>query len=203
MKSIAIGGLAAIALVVLATGPAGAQERSFTAQLLPARSGLSPDSPGRGTATFRLSADGARLEFEVDAFDIDDVTQIHIHIGEPTTTTDGKHFHRPQNGKGGPIAVFLQGYVLDGVPASGTMAKGVITAADLRGPVKDLPLGTLVKRMDEGAAYVNLHVTKSLGPGCCATGLSGTIRAANGSDAKVNSGAAQMLAPAPSARHPS
>lgn len=203
MKNISIGGLAAIALIVLATGPAAAQERSFIARLLPAKSVLSPDSPGRGTVTFRLSADGARMEFEVTAFGIDDVTQIHIHLGEATTTMDGKHFHRPQEEKGGPIAVFLQGYVLDGVAANGTLAKGVITAADLRGPLKDLPMGTLIEHMDKGAAYVNLHVTKALGPGCCATGLGGAIRATSGPDAKVNSGAAHLLVPAASARYPS
>lgn len=203
MKNIAIGGLAAIALIVLATGPAAAQERSFTAQLLPTKSVLSPDSPGRGTVALRLSADGTRMEFEVAAFGIDDVTQIHIHIGEATTTMDGRHFHRPPEERGGPIAVFLQKYVMDGVAANGTLAKGVITTADLRGPLKGQPMARLIEHMDKGATYVNLHVTKALGPGCCATGLGGAIRATSGPDAKASRGAAQMLVPAASIRHPS
>jgi hypothetical protein len=186
MKIFAIGGLAAIALAVLAAGPVAAEERSFIARLMPVEGVLSPDSGAQGVATFRLGEDGTRLEFEVTAFGTDRVTQVHVHIGE-----------------GGPIAAFLLRYSLDGVVADGTLAKGVITSADLRGPFKGQPVRTLIEHMNEGSAYVNVHVRKALGPSCCATSLRGGVTATGGPDTAANPGAAHRRLPAVPPHHPS
>ena len=40
---------------------------------------------------------------------------------------------------------------------NGELAAGEITAASLRGPEKDKPLSVLVKAIQAGDAYVNIH----------------------------------------------
>jgi hypothetical protein len=177
MNKIVIGGLAAFTLSILATGPLAAEERCFTARLLPVEDILPADSLGRGLATFRLSADGTRFEFEVVASDVEGVTQIHIHVGESATTLNGQHYHLPPEEKEGPIAVFLLDIIPGGITADGTLAKGSFTAADLVGPFKGEPMTTFIDHMHQDVTYVNVHVKEHIGRGCCPPGLRGIIAA--------------------------
>lgn len=177
MKKIVIGGFAALTLSALAAGPLAADEHCFTARLLPVPGILPADSPARGRATFRLSADGTRFEYEVAAYNLDGVTQIHIHVGADATTIDGKHYHLPPEQRAGPVAVFLLDPIPGGVTAKGTLAKGSFTAADLRGPFKGQPMAAFIDHVEEGATYVNIHVRKHTGEGCCPSGLRGIISA--------------------------
>ena len=204
MKNIAIGGLAALTLSALAAGPLAAQERDFIAQLMPVKGILPADSPARGTATFQLSTDGARIEYEVTAFGLEGVTQIHIHVGEDATTMDGKHYHLSPDEKAGPVAVFLLHHIPGGITAKGRLAKGAFTAADLRGPFKGQPMATFVDHIDQGATYVNIHISEHIGKGCCPSGLRGIIEAVVGRPGAVaNPETMHTLAPAAAPRHPS
>jgi hypothetical protein len=103
-----------------------------------------------GHIKFHLSQDGKSLIYKLEVENLNDTTMAHIHLGPA--------------GKNGPVVVWL--YPLTGPPPkvkpgkfSGTLASGKITAENLVGPFKGKPLEALVKDMENGGAYVNVHTT--------------------------------------------
>lgn len=175
------GGLAVMGILILsawAAAPALAEGRSFKAKLEPNRAILPGKTKARGTAKFRLSADGRTLHYQVDAFDVDAVSQIHIHLGEDATTPEGVHYHLPPDEGHGHTIAFLLNFAPKGIEANGTVAQGKITAADLSGPFRGQPLQILVDHMNKGWTYVNVHIFQDYGQGrryCCPTGVIGII----------------------------
>ena len=104
------------------------------------------DSRGAGTATFRVSDDGAELSYRLIVANTRNVTQAHIHIGPA--------------GANGPVVVFLFGLVPGGVTQNGVLAEGTITAANLipRPAIGfDGTMAGLLSAMRSGNAYVNVH----------------------------------------------
>lgn len=101
------------------------------------------DSKGAGTAWFKLSDDGLSLDYKLIVANIDNVTQSHIHLGQP--------------GANGGVVVFLFGFVAGGVTQNGVLAEGTITAANLINALAGEPLSTLIEHMRSGNAYVNVH----------------------------------------------
>ena len=140
-------GLAALVVTFLGASGAGAAEQVYTAKL----DGASevPRTPSKATAeaTFTVSPDGGKIGYTVTVHDLGDITMAHIHLGTV--------------GKNGPVVVWL--YPASGKPAlvkgqeNGELATGEITAASLRGPEKDKALSVLVKAIQAGDAYVNIH----------------------------------------------
>jgi len=182
MKRYFSGALAIAALVSLAAmGGAGdvAAETNFTTVLKPNRAIFPSESSARGTATLRLSGDGRTLYFQVDAFDVGTISQIHIHLGEVATTPEGEHYHRPpEEGHGGTVG-FLLNFSPNGYVGNGTVAKGTLTATDLLGPLKGQPMKVLEDHLRKGWAYVNVHIVQEFGQGrqfCCPTGLRGVLQ---------------------------
>ena len=108
-----------------------------------------PKTPSKATAeaTFTVSPEGSRIAYTISVHDLGDITMAHIHLGTA--------------GKNGPVVVWL--YPSSGKPKlipgqdNGELATGEITAASLRGPEKDKPLSVLVKAIQAGDAYVNIH----------------------------------------------
>jgi hypothetical protein len=102
-----------------------------------------------GQATFKLSQDGKSLHYKVSVANLTNITMAHIHFGPP--------------GKNGPVAVWL--YPSHPYPQlkigkfSGVLAQGTITAKDLKGPLSGKPLQALIKDMESGRAYVNVHTS--------------------------------------------
>jgi hypothetical protein len=140
-------GLAALVVTFLGASGAGAAEQVYTAKL----DGASevPRTPSKATAeaTFTVSRDGGKIGYTVTVHDLGDITMAHIHLGTV--------------GKNGPVVVWL--YPASGKPKlikgqeNGELATGEITAASLQGPEKDKPLSVLVKAIQAGDAYVNIH----------------------------------------------
>lgn len=140
-------GLAALVVTFLGASGAGAAEQVYTAKL----DGASevPRTPSKATAeaTFTVSPDGGKIGYTVTVHDLGDITMAHIHLGTV--------------GKNGPVVVWL--YPASGKPKlikgreNGELATGEITAASLQGPEKDKPLSVLVKAIQAGDAYVNIH----------------------------------------------
>ena len=140
-------GLAVLAATWIGASGAGAAEQVYTAKL----DGPSevPKTPSKATAeaTFTVSPDGSRIAYTITVHDLGDITMAHIHLGTA--------------GKNGPVVVWL--YPASGKPKlipgqdNGELATGEITAASLRGPEKDKPLSVLVKAIQAGDAYVNIH----------------------------------------------
>lgn len=101
----------------------------------------------QGQATFRLSEDGSALSYRLMVANLTDLHMAHIHMAPAD-----------QNG---PVVAWLYP---DGPPPqqiegrfSGALATGVITAADLVGPLAGASMADLVAAMEAGGTYVNVH----------------------------------------------
>ena len=101
-------------------------------------------------ALFKLKEDGAGLEYKLLASNIEFVTQAHIHMAPA--------------GLNGPVVTFLFGFVAEGVSPNGLLAQGIITDADLIGPLAGMTIYDLLDAMDAGNTYVNVH-TQAYPPG--------------------------------------
>lgn len=104
------------------------------------------DTLAQGQATFRMVDDGSEaLSFKLIVANIMDVTMAHLHMGAP--------------GENGPVVAFL---FRDANNAgshlfNGILAEGIIIAEDLIGPLSGNPLSELIREMEEGNIYVNVH----------------------------------------------
>jgi hypothetical protein len=143
-------GLAALVATLLGSSAAGAAEQVYTAKLDGASEVPKVESKAAAEVTFTVTPDGKQIQYTLMVRDLYDVTMAHIHLGVA--------------GKNGPVVVRLY-------PASGTsklikgqdngpLAKGEITAASLQGPEKGKPLSALVKAIQDGDAYVNIHTAE-------------------------------------------
>lgn len=111
------------------------------------------ETQASGQAIFQLSKDDSFLTFRLLVASIENVTQAHVHLGGP--------------GENGPVVAWLY----PGAPPpelipgrfSGILAEGVITGAELVGPLAGQPLSTLLEAMRTGRAYVNVHTSENPG----------------------------------------
>ncbi|MGA7898082.1 MAG: CHRD domain-containing protein [Nitrososphaeraceae archaeon] len=112
----------------------GAQKK-FTANLS-GKSEVPPvDTKASGTAQFQPSADGKQIDYELNVKDTNNFMMAHIHQGKSG-----------ENGQ--PV-----------VPLS--MGKAKITSGDLQGPLSGKQLADLVKLLENGDAYVNVHTQQN------------------------------------------
>jgi CHRD domain len=138
-----------IGFVLLFVPLVSAQSATFHATLSGKEAVPPVDTSAHGTATFVLSKSGDSLSYTLSVTDIEDATMAHIHIGPV--------------GKEGPVAVWL--YPSNPPPMTksgkftGVLAKGLITAASLSGPLKGKTIADLVDQIKAGMAYVNVHTT--------------------------------------------
>jgi CHRD domain len=140
-------GVAVMAAAFLWTGAAIAADQTFTATLDGASEVPKVNSKATADATFTVSPDGQKIEYTLMVRDLNDPTMAHIHVGMP--------------GKNGPVVVQLYPTSGNSKPIkgqeNGQLVKGEITAANLTGPEKGKPLSVLVKAIQDGDAYVNIH----------------------------------------------
>jgi hypothetical protein len=135
--------------LLLATSPALATQ-TFQATLDGRAQVPKVQSTATGEASFTVADDGKTIAYTVTVHGLDDITMAHIHIGK--------------SGANGPVAVWL--YPATGKPkliqgvTNGELAKGTITAANLKGPEHGKPLSALVQAMKSGDAYVNVHTSE-------------------------------------------
>ena len=97
-----------------------------------------------GKAVFQLSEDDRTLHYELTTSNIKDITEVHIHMG-PT-------------GQNGVVVVVLFD-ISDNAKGSveGNVLRGDITADALIGPLVGSPLTALLREMEEGHTYINVH----------------------------------------------
>jgi hypothetical protein len=125
----------------------GAARVGYRAQLSGAEVAPPVKTEATGGALFDFSPDVKSLHFTLSVKNLVDITAAHIHLGA--------------KGKEGPVVATL--YPLGGSPPvkagkfSGNLAKGVITAANLEGPLKGKPLSDLLQEIQSGNAYVKVH----------------------------------------------
>jgi hypothetical protein len=118
-------------------------DQKFTAKLTGKEEVPSKDTKASGTAEFNLSSDGKKMTYMVNVKDIDKVTQAHIHSGKA--------------GENGPVVVWLFNATTPTGPMSGMLSQGNFTSSELVGPLKDKQISDLVKLINDGQAYVNVH----------------------------------------------
>jgi CHRD domain len=108
------------------------------------------DTQAVGVATFKLSDDGAALEFKLNVANIENVVAAHIHCGAV--------------GVNGPIGVTL----FMGPPATGrlngTLAEGTITAPDAGNACGWTDLAAILAAIESGNTYVNVHTNDGVAP---------------------------------------
>jgi len=151
-------------VVTLALGVAApsatAQPTIFGTTLSGAEEVPARETPARGVAIFKLSADGTELSYRIVVSNIENVFAAHIHCNVA--------------GMNGPIGVTL----FDDDPAGGPV-RGVLVADSVTAPddpvIGDNPCGwvtldDVVEDVEAGGAYVNVHTndgdaTPNEGPG--------------------------------------
>jgi hypothetical protein len=132
------------------TAPAfaqGGQQKKFTATLSSKDEVPPNNSKASGTAEFNVSSDGKTVSYKVDVKDINKVTMAHIHQGK--------------KGENGPVVVTLFKSATPSGPMNGELAKGDATANKLEGPLKGKQISDLVKIMEDGNAYTNVHTEQN------------------------------------------
>ena len=95
---------------------------------------------------FRSHHNECLLKYKLTVEKIKKVTDAHIHLGRP--------------GENGPIVVTLFRPCKPTGEVDGLLAKGKITAKDLRGPLKGKSLKHLHHEIKRGNAYVNVHTER-------------------------------------------
>lgn len=100
-----------------------------------------------GKAFFKLNKSGTRLHFKLIVRNIRDVTEAHIHTGRP--------------GKNGPVVAFLFGRSKFGISVRKGIVRGVLTRQDLVGPLQGRTIRELVREMNRGNTYVNVHTVQN------------------------------------------
>lgn len=142
----------AVAAVIVALGVASlasAKPKNYRTHL----AGQNEVPPVRtlavGEAVFQLNDTGDSLRYKLNVANIDDVRASHIHVAA--------------EGVNGPVAVFL--FAGPPIPGrtQGTLAQGVITAANLIGPLQGGTLGDLIEEIEAGNTYVNVHTDANPG----------------------------------------
>lgn len=137
-------------LLTTAVLPAAAevppQDAAYASELTGAAEVPAVDTTAAGYATVGHDADGGTLDVAVAGFDLDEVTQAHLHNAAP--------------GENGPVVVSLLDLVDGGLTLDydGGIARMTITddevlaAGDVDGTV-----ASLVAALDAGEVYVNVH----------------------------------------------
>ena len=86
------------------------------------------------------------LQFRLELNNIRRVTQAHIHLGRP--------------GQNGPIVAFLFGPSRQGVTFRNGVIRGTLRSRDLVGPLRGLDIRWLIREIERGNAYVNVHTVR-------------------------------------------
>lgn len=107
------------------------------------------DTAATGGAVFSLNEDGTELEYALLVSAIEDTNQAHIHLGPA--------------GEEGPVAVWLypgpdaEESELQEGRFDGILATGTITDEHLTEEVEGETMDALVREIENGNAYVNVH----------------------------------------------
>jgi hypothetical protein len=136
-----------IFLLVVGLATAGiAAEKSFKAMLSGNEVVPAVMTTAKGEATFTLGKDGKELMYKVTVTDIENVSAAHIHMGKM--------------GKGGPPVALVDIKGKKSGKFSGTLAEGKITVKELMGSLKGKTVKDLVKEIEAGNTYLNVHTDK-------------------------------------------
>ncbi|SRR6266542_3077838 len=119
-----------------------AAEKSYHAKLTGKDEVPSVKTKAKGKAEFKMSKDG-KLTYKLSVKNIENASAAHIH--------------RAMKGENGPPVVNLfTGPKKEG-KFSGVLSEGTITDKDLMGDLQGKTVDDLMKLIDSGGAFVNVH----------------------------------------------
>ena len=146
--ALALAALVSVSSGSLVTLSHAQGEQKFTVKMTGKEEVPPHDTKATGTAEFTLSADGKTMSYKVDVMNIDKVTVAHIHQGKV--------------GENGPPVVWLFNSSSNPTgPMNGKLSEGKITSSDLVGPLKGKQISDLVKLINDGNAYANVHTQQN------------------------------------------
>jgi hypothetical protein len=98
-------------------------------------------------AVFRVGERGESLHYTVKVRNLDNITMAHLHLGTVGEFGTPVAWLYPPS----PPPKLVQGEF------SGVLAEGTITEKDLLGPMRDASLADLIRHMERGHTYANIH----------------------------------------------
>ena len=154
-----VGLLSLIALLLPLASQA--EDRAYAAELVGSEEVPAVLTAATGGFRAKLSPDGKALYYELAYADLEgNVTQAHIHIGQAGANGGISVWLCSNLGYGSPTPPGVQP-----CPAPPAHISGVITAADVVGPVSQgVAAGefeALVAALQHGLAYANVHTSTS------------------------------------------
>jgi hypothetical protein len=177
--AISLLAIAGSGFAVISSNTAFAQQQHFTAKLSGANEVPPITSAASGMAAFDLNAAGTQMKYTLNVTNINHVIAAHIHMGSSTAN--------------GPIVVnlFIPSKATGKV--DGTLAQSSINSTSLIGPLKGKQMTDLLKLINGGQAYVNVHTTQNP-PG----EVRGQMSSGSATSASTATAASTAPAPAPS-----
>jgi hypothetical protein len=126
-----------------------ANDQFFYAELNTAQEVPQPQVPSNASGDAVVFVNGAgTLSYELIVVDIQNVSAAHIHLAMP--------------GETGPVvATLFMGSFSTGSGGTGTLVTGMLTSADLEGPLAGMTLDDLLHEMEHGNTYINVHTTQN------------------------------------------
>lgn len=122
------------------------QTEGFTAPLSGGEEVPPVDTTATGVASFTVMGDGS-IQYNVNVTGMDKVTMAHIHDAP--------------KGENGQVIVTLFKPDSPTGEISGNLANGTITSSNLEGDMQGLAVDDLIKAMERGETYVNVHTEKN------------------------------------------
>jgi len=104
------------------------------------------DTAATGVASFTLEG-GESIKYDVNVTGVDKVTAAHIH--------------NAPKGENGEVVVTLFKADSPTGQISGSLANGSITASNLEGQMQGSPFRDIIRALERGEAYVNVHTEKN------------------------------------------
>jgi hypothetical protein len=116
------------------------------------------DTRAQGQVIFRLSEDGTSMDYKLIVANIENVTQAHIHLGQPGVAGGVVVWLYPQCPRPNVCSTRL----IEG-RSQGVLAEGSVNVDDVRGSFllgQPDPFAALIANIRNGNAYVNAHTTQ-------------------------------------------
>jgi hypothetical protein len=137
----------AAASATVTTGGKSTTQQAFTATMTGSEEVPPKNTKATGTATFVSSTDGSSVSYKIRVANIKGVTMAHIHSGA--------------SGKNGPVVVTLFKSASPTGAMNGLLSQGTITSTNLEGPLKGKTISDLIRLMNDGTAYANVHTQQN------------------------------------------
>ena len=122
------------------------QTEAFSAMLSGGEEVPPVDTAATGVASFTLEGEES-IKYDVNVTGLDKVTAAHIH-------------NAPKGENGEVVATLFKADNPTG-QISGNLANGTITTSNVEGQMQGAPFGDLVKAVETGKTYVDVHTEKN------------------------------------------